>query len=138
VNPAAHLADDWSVARDVHGDLVHMGMPRVNLLLIGRPRITRSVLDLLLRSFRDPLTSWNPGDSLALPRSMRGGTLILNDVSTLTADEQRDLLDWLDWDAGRTQVISTTPVGLLARVHIGTFIERLYYRLNTVCVDVTV
>jgi hypothetical protein len=129
--------DDWGLARAVHGDLVHMGMPRVNLLLIGRNRVTRSVLDLLLLDMHDPLTSWHPGEPLALPRTTRGGTLILHDISALTPEQQRDLLEWLDWDAGRTQVVSTTPVALLARVHVGTFVERLYYRLNTVCADVT-
>jgi hypothetical protein len=137
VTTLAQRPDDWGLARAVHGDLVVMGMPRVNLLLIGRNRVTRSVLDLLLLDLQDPLASWHPGEPLTLPRTSRGGTLILNDISTLMPDEQRELLDWLDWDAGRTQVVSTTPVGLLARVHIGTFIERLYYRLNTICVDVT-
>lgn len=137
-NPVSPHPNHWDVARDVHGHLVHMGMPRVNLLFIGRDRITRSVLDLLLLELREPLTSWHAGESLVLPRSARGGTLILHDVNGLTADDQRTLLDWLDADGGSTQVVSTTPVSLVSRVDAGTFIERLYYRLNTVCVDVSV
>jgi DNA-binding NtrC family response regulator len=92
---------------------------------------------MLLLDLRAPLASWHSGETVAPPRTVRGGTLILHDVSALTPDEQRQLLEWLDWDGGRTQVVSTTPVSLAPRVQAGTFIEWLYYRLNTVCVDVT-
>jgi DNA-binding NtrC family response regulator len=34
-------------------------------------------------------------------------------------------------------VVSTSPAPLIPRVHSGLFIDTLYYRLNTVCVDVT-
>jgi len=47
------------------------------------------------------------------------------------------LLDWLDRAAGRTQVVSMTPASLWPRVQAGEFMDRLYYRLNTVCMDVT-
>jgi len=40
--------------------------------------------------------------------------------------------------AGQTQVVSTTPQPLLPLVQSGTFLARLYYRLNTVCVDLNV
>jgi sigma-54-interacting transcriptional regulator len=63
--------------------------------------------------------------------------MILQDVDALTHADQRRLLDWLDQAAGRTQVVSTTPAPLLPRVQAGAFIDRLYYRLNTVCMDVT-
>lgn len=135
-NSVSSRAEDWDVAQAVHGNLVRMGMPRVNLLFIGKDRVTRTVLDVLLLELREPLASWHPGEPLALPRSARAGTLILHDVSALAVDQQHQLLEWLDWDGGRTQVVSTTPVSLVSRVDAGTFVERLYYRLNTVCVDV--
>ncbi|HXW08756.1 MAG TPA: sigma 54-interacting transcriptional regulator [Vicinamibacterales bacterium] len=127
--------DDSFVARAVHDDLVSMGMPRVNLLFIGRNRVTRGVLDRLLLDLREPLASWHSGEALIPPRPGRGGTLVLHELSGLTADEQSRLLEWLDRDAGRTQVVSTSTIALLPRVQSGTFIERLYYRLNTVCID---
>ena len=55
----------------------------------------------------------------------------------MTTDDQLRLVDWLERAKGRTQVVSTSSVPVLPRVHSGGFIERLYYRLNTVCVDVT-
>lgn len=135
LTPLAEQLEDWSFARSIHDELLAVGMPRVNMLFVGRERVTRSILDRLLLELADPITSWHPGEMIPPIRQNHGGTLILHDVSGLNADQQRDLLEWLDLDAGRTQVISTTPVALVARVHIGTFIERLYYRLNTICVD---
>jgi transcriptional regulator of aromatic amino acid metabolism len=61
--------------------------------------------------------------------------VILQDVGALTRADQHRLLDWLDDAAGRTQVVSTTPAPLWPRVQAGAFIDRLYYRLNTVCMD---
>jgi hypothetical protein len=63
--------------------------------------------------------------------------MILQDVGALTDGDQHRLLDWLDRAPGRTQVVSTTPAPLFPRVQGGAFIDRLYYRLNTVCMDVT-
>jgi transcriptional regulator of acetoin/glycerol metabolism len=48
-----------------------------------------------------------------------------------------DLLDWMEHADGRTQVVSTSSAALLPRVQCGAFIDTLYYRLTTVCVDVT-
>jgi hypothetical protein len=63
--------------------------------------------------------------------------MILQDVGALTDADQRRLLDWLDRAAGRTQVVSTTPASLWPRVQAGAFADGLYYRLNTLCMDVT-
>jgi hypothetical protein len=62
---------------------------------------------------------------------------VLRDVHGLTPADQLELLDWLELAEGRTQVVSTSSTPLLPRVHSGEFIDTLYYRLNTVCVDVT-
>jgi transcriptional regulator of acetoin/glycerol metabolism len=43
----------------------------------------------------------------------------------------------LDETAGKIRVVSTTPVPLWSRVKPGSFSDVLYYRLNTVYVDVT-
>jgi len=44
----------------------------------------------------------------------------------------------LDQTAGRIQVVSTSAVSLWPRMKAGAFNDVLYYRLNTVCVDVGV
>jgi hypothetical protein len=131
------LPDHWRLARAAHVDLLLMGMPRVNLLLIAPDGVVRYVLESLLLDLRDPITRWSPGEPLLPPDPDLGGTLILNHVHALSPADQLHLIDWMESAEGRTQVVSTTPTPLLPRVHTGEFIDVLYYRLNTVCVDVT-
>ena len=63
--------------------------------------------------------------------------MILREVGALSVDDQHRLLEWMDLTGGRTQIVSTTSTPLLSRVRAGGFLEALYYRLNTVCVDVS-
>jgi hypothetical protein len=132
----SHLLDEWRLARQAHVNLLLTGMPRVNPLLTELDYAIRNVLERLLPDLHEPVASWCPGEPLALPPTTRVGTLILHDVGALTSGDQLQLLTWLDEAGGRTQVVSTTPGPLLPRVEAGTFLETLYYRLNTVCVDV--
>ena len=131
------LPDHWRLARAAHVDLLLMGMPRVNLLLIAPDGVVRFVLESLLLDLHEPIARWRPGERLMLPPTDESGTLVLQDAGALTPDDQLHLLDWLERAEGRTQVVSTASTPLLPQVRAGSFIEILYYRLNTVCVDVT-
>ena len=133
----SHSREDWRRARAAHVGLMLVGMRRVNLLLVGIDGMIWSVLQTLLPSLTEPVTTWCPGERLVLPPSGRTGTLVLHDVGVMQHDEQFRLLKWLEEGGGRTQVISMTSVPLLPRVESGAFHDTLYYRLNTVCVDVT-
>ncbi len=130
--------DELRLAKAAHEELRLVGVPRVNLLLMGSDGVIRSVLDSLVRGLHEPIASWFPGEQLVLPPVDRAGTMVLHDVGALALPEQIQLLEWLGQAMGRTQVVSTTPAPLLPRVQAGAFIDTLYYRLNTVCVDVTV
>ena len=77
------------------------------------------------------------GDEFMLPAVGRVGAIVLNDVGALAIQEQIQLLEWLNTAQGRTQVVSTAPTLLLPRVKAGAFIDTLYYRLNTLCLDGT-
>jgi Sigma-54 interaction domain len=134
----SQLPEHWRLARAAHVDLLLMGMPRVNLLLIAPEGVVRYVLESLLLNLREPMTTWSPGRPLVLPPCGQPGTLVLHDVGSLSPASQLDLLAWLEAADGRMQVVSTSSGPLLPRVHCGAFIDMLYYRLNTVCVDVTV
>ena len=134
---SSQLPDHWRLARAAHVDLLLMGMPRVNLLLIAPDGVVRCVLESLLLALQEPIQRWRPGEVLTLPSPCDGGTLVLHEAGSLTIADQLRLLDWLERAEGRTQVISSSSTPLLARVHAGGFIDTLYYRLNTVCVDVT-
>lgn len=131
------LPEHWRLARAAHVDLLLMGMPRVNLLLIAPDGVVRYVLESLLLNLREPIARSSAGHALTLPPPGLTGTLVLHDVGRLQPHEQLDLLEWLERGEGRTQVVSTSPTPLLPRVQCGAFIDTLYYRLNTVCVDVT-
>ena len=133
---AAGTEDD-RLARAAHEDLMIMGMPRVNLLLRGRDTAVRTVLDSLSANLHEPIASWSPGKRLELPAIEDARTMILHDVGSLGIEDQIHLLEWLGRAVGRTQVVSTTCSPLLPRVRAGAFIDTLYYRLNTVYVDVT-
>jgi hypothetical protein len=129
--------NDERLAQEAHEDLMLMGMPRVNVLIRGRESAVRSVLDSLSGNLLEPIASWGPGQRLELPPVEEAGTMILHDVGALRLEDQIHLLEWLGRAVGRTQVVSTTPAPLLPRVRAGAFIDTLYYRLNTVYVNVT-
>jgi hypothetical protein len=133
----SRLPDHWRLARAAHVDLLLMGMPRVNLLLIAPDGVVRFVLESLLLDLQEPIARWRAGERLVLPSPDESGTLVLHEAGALSADDQIRLLDWLELAGGRTQVVSTSTAPLLPRVNAGGFIDTLYYRLNTVCVDVT-
>lgn len=130
---AAH----WHMARAAHVDLLLMGMPRINLLLIAPDDVVHHVLQSLMLDLWEPVARWSPGGPLTLPSPAAGGTIVLHDVDALSLVDQRRLVDWLELSKGRTQVVSTTANPLLPLVNAGEFNATLFYRLNTICVDVT-
>jgi hypothetical protein len=110
---------------------------RVNLLVISGNGVPQDLLEWLTLDLQKPIATWCTGERLVLPPVAGTRTMILQDVGALTDADQHRLLDWLDRVRGGTQVVSTTPEPLLPRVQAGAFIDKLYYRLNTVCIDVT-
>jgi transcriptional regulator of acetoin/glycerol metabolism len=46
------------------------------------------------------------------------------------------MLEWLDQTASRIRVVSTSRTSLWPLLKSGAFDDALYYRLNTVCVDI--
>jgi transcriptional regulator of acetoin/glycerol metabolism len=91
----------------------------------------------LLRDFHGHITAWYPSEQLVLPRAPQAGAIILHEVGLMGYEDQLRLLDWLETRLGRTQIISTTSAPLLPKVESGAFNDTLYYRLNTVSVDVS-
>ena len=114
-----------------------MGMPRVNVLLTGRDDAVQLVLRTLLGHVRKPIASWSPGEPFVLPAIEHPGTLVLREVSALSIQQQVRLLEWSNDGRRNPQLISTTSTPLLPLVRAATFIDVLYYRLNTVFIDLT-
>jgi len=110
---------------------------RLSVFLVGPEATTRAFLDALRDHFHEPVAVVDARGPLVLPDAEHTGTLVLKDVAALRADDQERLVEWLAHGAGRTQVISTSSTPLLPMIVAGTFAERLYYRLNTIYVDLT-
>ena len=122
--------------KDLRKDLQLGLLPRTNVLVVGSSEATRIVLDMLRLDLRGPVLKWQPGQPLELPTRGRAATMVLEDLTRLTSDEQARILGWLDQVVGQVRVVSTTTVPIWPRVAEGQFNEVLYYRLNTVYVDV--
>jgi hypothetical protein len=132
--PAARA--DWQLTRAADVVRLMVELPRVNMLLVGVDREMWQPLKMRLSELPEPIVTWSPGQRLAFPASIQTGTLVLNGVDALTPDDQRQLLEWLE-PAGRcVRVISTTSVPLFPGVESGDFDDKLYYRLNTVTLEI--
>jgi sigma54-dependent transcription regulator len=108
---------------------------RLNLLLTGPDAVTERFVKTLRPHLQDPVVVLRRGTPFALP-SAAVGTLLLAEVGVLTFEEQVRLYEWLGEESRSTQVISTTTADLLPMIAEGSFLEELYYRLNTIYVDV--
>jgi len=133
----SHLSVDRRLVEAMHLELQEMGMPRVNLFLVGPRSVTENLLELLLPDLHNPIATWFPGERLELPLRGESGTMIFYDIGALADDDQRRLLHYL-WSGGaQPQIISTSSTPLLPRVHAGTFDDTLYYRLNHIYMDLS-
>jgi hypothetical protein len=142
VNPetAPHTSRSFSetdaVSLSAASDLNIARVTRANLLVVGPEPLVRNLLSLVASGTRrDAMVDAKAG-RLELPASgARPSTIVVLDVDALTTSEQRRLLEWLDEATSHIQVISTASLPLLSRVEARTFNETLYYRLNTIYID---
>jgi len=135
VNSVLRIREERRFARQTRKDLQIGGTPRTNLLLVGTSEGIGIVLDMLRLEHREPTAQWQPGQPLDLPSPGSAATLVLHDVSSLTSSDQARVLHWLDQAARQIRVVSTTAEPLWPKVESGAFNDMLYYRLNTVSVD---
>jgi hypothetical protein len=136
VDRGLELPEQQRRACAAHDDLRSLGMPRVNMLFIGADDAVWRMLGTQLQ-LTVPVVTWQPGAPFHLPNVGAARTVVLREVGQLTKHDQVRLLDWLDRAVGRTQVVCTSNTTLLPQLEDGSFINALYYRLNTVCVDLT-
>jgi hypothetical protein len=104
-----------------------------NALLCGPLPLLNAALSALQPHLGTPIQKLSGGD-FSLP-CISAGTLILEQVANCSAFEQEALLVWLDAIARQVQVIATADLCLFDLVQRGSFSDRLYYRLNTVHLD---
>lgn len=102
-------------------------------LLIGPGELAEDFVGPLMASLASPIV-YLDAVVPAFPSTVVG-TLIVRNVERLVAAHQEQFLQWLDAQIEIARVITTSPRSLFPRVQRGTFSERLYYRLNTVIVE---
>lgn len=104
-----------------------------NLLLIGPAVACDDVIGRVRPALSTPLAAWRTPAPLLLPPPSTVATVILHGIDALTRPDQHRLLDW-SGAAAHVKVISTAEASLLAHIGQGTFLDALYYRLNTVTI----
>jgi transcriptional regulator of acetoin/glycerol metabolism len=53
----------------------------------------------------------------------------------MSEEDQRRLVEWLETRPRRVQIVSTSSAPLQSKVESGAFNDTLYFRLNTVRID---
>ena len=117
---------DWTILRT----------SPVNGLIVGPVHLTAAALACIDSSLREPVVYWDPSQTADTPELTHAGTLVIRDVHRLDARQQERLLRWLWVDRRAAQVLALAPRPLFAEVVDGRFSSDLYYRLNTVLVEV--
>jgi hypothetical protein len=130
--------DDSSDWFSVYRDLNLARSLKANLLVVGTERLVSSLVSSLVADVHpDFMIQCHEGLLRLPPRHAQSGIVVLRDVDTLEKVAQLRFLDWLDSGSKRLQVISTAAAPLLRLVESGKFNATLYYRLNTVYIDLT-
>jgi hypothetical protein len=123
-----HVPDDWSLVSTASS----------NVWFKGDRGTTADLVDALRPHLAEPVIIVRSGDSLVLPNVNEVGTLVLLDVEALGLGDQHRLNAWLDRSGSRPRMISASRASVLPMIQAGTFLESLYYRLNTLCLDVDI
>ena len=116
----------WLTARD----------KRPNLMVRAHGTPVEAVAERLARVCAHPVTACHLPGRLRLPDD-RQGTILLQNVSSMSVSQQLALNDWIDAGRDMPQFISITTTNLWELVLDGSFLEGLFYRLNVMCFDAT-
>jgi len=125
-----------NVARDALEDAQRLGrIAPVNILIVGLMPV--SDRDEILRAVRhqrglDVFHAQGSAEFLLPDRD--DVILVVDDASRLSRSQQVCLLNWVS--RNHVQIISFASRSLYDMVSEETFIDRLYYQLNTTCVIV--
>ena len=107
----------------------------VNGLVIGSLHLNAGALGWIDRSLRQPVVWWHPTRTPD-PPELAAGTLVIREIDRLEARQQERLSSWLCRHRPALQVLALSRTPLFDQVVNGFFSPELYYRLNTVMVEV--
>jgi hypothetical protein len=116
--------DEWSVFNTKHP----------HTLIIGAEADVRARIADCLPRLRPPIVQCR--SRAALKQQVATGTLMIWDIAGLDRMEQEQLVGWMD-SHPEVQVISIAEHSLFPLVIDGTFLDRLYYRLNVLCLSLS-
>jgi hypothetical protein len=106
-----------------------------NMLVVGPAAETDRMFEQMREYLRGPIASWVPRES-PHPPTMSYRTLVVRDVDGLNAVQQESLVSQLCRTAGDVQVVAISGAPLFPLIKRGVFLDRLYYQLNVVLLDV--
>ena len=106
---------------------------RPNMLVIGPVALVEAMLSTTAMLLT-PVCYWTSDVPLSTLGAER--TVVIRDVATWCLDRQEALLTWLSQPNRRPQIIATSSIKIFPLVTQGLFLEALYYRLNTILLDV--
>jgi len=108
---------------------------RPNVLVIGPMTRIEATVASIAMALPTPVFYWT--SEMPLPEACDGRTIVIRDIGTLSPTLQEAWLAWLNARPARpAQVIATSSIAVFPLVRQGLFLEDLYYRLNTVLLDV--
>ena len=109
---------------------------RPNVLVVASSADVDRAFELMYPYLRTPIVAWVPRETRELP-AISFRTLLIRDVEALTAEQQENLIALICRLAANIQIVSTSKSPLFPLVERGAFLDRLYYQLNVVYLDLT-
>jgi hypothetical protein len=116
--------DEWSVFKTAHP----------HALIIGSQADAQARLVDHFECLRANIVHWRPRLTVEPPPAT--GTLLIWDIDALDRTRQEQFLSWMDSHPD-VQVVSIAERPLFPLVLSGTFLDRLYYRLNVLCLSLS-
>jgi hypothetical protein len=135
------MAGTMMAARGFDFDLAELTMlsrlesqdRRPNMLIVCSKSARESVTERAARLGKPPVHLCELPGPLNLPAAC--GTLLLSDIGAMQVSQQLVLYDWMCQNPG-SRVVSITSADLPALIGDAVFLEGLYYRLNTLRMEV--
>jgi hypothetical protein len=107
---------------------------RPNILVIGSADAVESTVSALVARLPGSVSYLRPNEPP--PASDQAEMLVVPDVAALSPDRQHEWLAWLNnADVRRPQIVATSGVPVYPLVEADQFSGVLYYRLNTILLD---
>ena len=107
----------------------------VNGLIVGSLHLTAAAMAGIDKNVRQPVVWWAPDQAHDVPE-LTAGTLMIRDVDRLDVWQQECLSRWVGLHCPGVQVLGLARAPLFAQVSDGRFSTELYYRMNTVMIEV--